>query len=753
MRGGVRAEIQTVKFVRTEVRERLQEDSMRSRIWLTAMAAILFVILPGCGTPANCPVCGTTTSGAYAVIDVIPVPEHNPTGEPGGPFNSFDISTIAPNVTGTGGPYLDYISDRIGLAMVVIDTSQDLAVNAIQGQNAVTDNGDNASLCATATVAGTSEMIIPATADVFGNFTRYGCRTDMTWQAGPMFHLYTGFGPSGNFGGFPGAQCCASRSNGVNPMSGPNGNTTTPDGKFLLVGNGSSTEEVFDLTTMTLGASPAAPTLLANIPTGVAGDWDGPQGISGCIASWQGEAGSAFDCGDDRADEQAEATVTAADGSTHQILAIINGDPGLPFVTFMDLTNVFAKTGTLQQQYCLPLVNNLAYGPYPPGYSPALNATTGTYGSYPYPSVSPGVFAYPLQGEGTGILGTGTGPNGEPYPSPSLDPTVGGSFNPPSCILGQIYYDGAGGPGSPLNTSSTGTPVSVDIVQGGFACPDPSSVHVFSGVSGSVDDAAAGYPGFGVLPTGGTYVIPCHHGPIINYSTGAFCSQTGTSSGCFGAVAPAGLGQMAFDPATGYVLLTNSNSSGTITSVGSLDVINLQIGVNTCTNYAGTITGQPCGPVVIGSIPIPDCMPGSIVQGPGENFLIGCADHDGEAFPPNEYIINLSGGFTPGTGYNVNCVGPMVNCVQVYNTGGVDEVWYNPGDNKYYLAARDLPAGAAMGVIDAGTNEWLVNFPTGTNAHSIAVDPSTNHAFVPFQAGTICTTQSANGCVGVVAEQ
>jgi len=29
----------------------------------------------------------------------------------------------------------------------------------------------------------------------------------------------------------------------------------------------------------------------------------------------------------------------------------------------------------------------------------------------------------------------------------------------------------------------------------------------------------------------------------------------------------------------------------------------------------------------------------------------------------------------------------------------------------------------------------------------------TNHAFVPLQAGGICTSQSSNGCVGVYAEQ
>jgi len=64
-----------------------------------------------------------------------------------------------------------------------------------------------------------------------------------------------------------------------------------------------------------------------------------------------------------------------------------------------------------------------------------------------------------------------------------------------------------------------------------------------------------------------------------------------------------------------------------------------------------------------------------------------------------------------------------------------------------------MPNGPVMGVIDAATNTWLVNVPTNTNSHSVAVDPSTNHAFVPMQAGGICTTQSSNGCVAVIAEQ
>jgi hypothetical protein len=718
---------------------------MRPRILLSILVTALFVMMSGCGTTPNCPVCGTTKNGAYAIINVIPVPEHNSTGEPGGPFNSFDISTLAPNPAASG-KYLDYVSDRIGIAMQVIDTSQDLAVFSIQGQNGVSDAGNGASPCPTILQPNYTGApptpnveVIPPTVDVFGNFVRYACRTDVSWEGGPTFHLNTGFGPSGNLGGFPGAQCCASRANGVNPMSGPDGNTTTADGKVLFVGNGSSNVIVFDISSMNLGSSPVTPpNILATIPTGVSADYDGPQGISGCIASWNGEAGSATDCGDDRADEMAY-------DDTHHVLAVINGDPGLPFITFIDMQYIVGATPPRTSPtdptgqgdlHCLPIDMNLAYGPYPVGYSPVT-------GTYPYPGVAGGPFGYPLQGTGTGIVGTGTGGNGQTLPSPALDPSVGGSFNPPRCIIGQIYYDGVGGAGAGVGLTST---IPVDTLGATIPCPDPSNPHVFSGVSGSAADAAAtvGYPGFGTTPSGTAYTIPCHHGPIISYNTGAFCSQTPpfSDSSCAGAIAPAGLGGMTYDPNSGLWLLTNENSVAT-TQIGSLDAIDLQLG-----------TGN--GPVVVNSFPMYDCMPTGISQGPGDNFLVGCADHDGQTFPANEYII------TSTTSGSIACVPPNTgipnapqntNCLEITQVGGVDETWYNPGDNKYYLAARDFLPSAVMGVIDAKTNQWLYNMPTGSNAHSISVDPSTNHAFVPLQAGTVCSTLASAGCVGVAAEQ
>ena len=101
---------------------------MRSRILLTVLLSVLFVLASGCGNVKNCPVCGTTTADGYADLVNITVPEHNPTGEPGGPFNSFDISWI------NQATHRDYVSDRIGLAVVVVDTNQNICDQCDSGQ-------------------------------------------------------------------------------------------------------------------------------------------------------------------------------------------------------------------------------------------------------------------------------------------------------------------------------------------------------------------------------------------------------------------------------------------------------------------------------------------------------------------------------------------------------------------------------------------------------------------------------------------
>ncbi len=609
---------------------------MRLQLLLGVALVVLTSFLVGCGGVANCPTCGTLQGDGYGVIATILVPEHNPTGEPGGPFNSFDISVDDPV------HHRFYVSDRIGLAVVQVDTINNVALQCIEGPNGVCAAGNGASNC---------DPSIPPTISSLGNFTRYGCRN-------PPFNI-PGFGANGHFGGFPGAQCCASRGNGLNPLSGPDGEAITADGNFLFIGNGSSAVVVFDL-------RQTPPTVVANIPTGQSPDYDGcvpstfggpcntpggfgptpfinPNGIGPCGASANGRAFSDPTCGDLRADEMSW-------DETDKILLVANGDPGLPFITLIDMSGVItgalSGTGTPQAQHCLPVNNANPYSP----------------------------------------------------------------TNFPTCILGQIYWDGAGGNNIGVTVDSAPAP-----------CPDPSlafsdGTPVPSGVSGT-----------GVGAAGAN--VPCHHGPILANNTGQYCpDQTGAANpaalACAGAISPAGIGGSTFIPATKKFLVTNANSTGNLT-VGSLDVVD---------------PFNPGGPAVVNSFPVFNCMPSGVVNGPGNEVLVTCADHDGETFPPNEYIID-------GTNGNI--------LATIDTVGGVDEAWYNgpPGDNRYYLAARDMPNGPVMGVIDAKSHLWLQNVTTGSNSHSIAVEPSNNHAFVPTQSGAICGTISGQGCINVYAQQ
>src|SRR5438270_7917580 len=286
---------------------------MQPRILLSIVVTAMFVILSGCGDVRNCPVCGTTKHDGYAVIDIMPVPEHNPTGEPGGPFNSFDIS-LTDSVN-----HRFFVSDRIGLDVAVFDTQQDVAVNFFSGANGVAGGGVTASSC----VTDSAGDVIPPLVTGTGNWTRFGCRT-------LNFHI-PGFGANNLFGGFPGAQCCAARANGVNPLSAPDGEVLSPDNNTLFVGNGSASVVAFDLTTTTFtpGASlPVGPTVIAEFPTGISPDYDGPNGIGSCVASANGRAFSDLSCGDLRADEM---SIGVVNGTT--LLLVANGDPGFPFIT------------------------------------------------------------------------------------------------------------------------------------------------------------------------------------------------------------------------------------------------------------------------------------------------------------------------------------------------------------------------------------------------------------------------------------
>ncbi|PWU20484.1 MAG: cytochrome C nitrite reductase [Candidatus Rokuibacteriota bacterium] len=125
-----------------------------------------------------------------------------------------------------------------------------------------------------------------------------------------------------------------------------------------------------------------------------------------------------------------------------------------------------------------------------------------------------------------------------------------------------------------------------------------------------------------------------------------------------------------------------------------------------------------------------DCGPAGLAIGPHEQLLIGCSD------PSRSLVMDPSGDivktFSSATGDAI---------------GGSDEVWFNPGDTHYYLAARNNPGGPVLGIIDADTNTLTKTVPTSPNSHSVAANAVNNHVFVPL-TGTRPTPCPA-GCIGV----
>ncbi len=80
--------------------------------------------------------------------------------------------------------------------------------------------------------------------------------------------------------------------------------------------------------------------------------------------------------------------------------------------------------------------------------------------------------------------------------------------------------------------------------------------------------------------------------------------------------------------------------------------------------------------------------------------------------------------------------------------GGADEVWYNPGDNAFFIARSGA---GKLGVQDAGGNDSSTpqadaDVTTTIGSHVVAADMLRNQIYVPVRANTVAGTCTTAGC-------
>lgn len=178
-----------------------------------------------------------------------------------------------------------------------------------------------------------------------------------------------------------------------------------------------------------------------------------------------------------------------------------------------------------------------------------------------------------------------------------------------------------------------------------------------------------------------------------------------------------------------------------------------QIGLNAADGAVARIS--PSAGVVDAVFPVKFCQPAGLSLGPKQDLLLGCSmvfDSAGNAWSAAD--ANTAAPISVIMDAKNGSIDKMVTGVS-----GSDEVWFNPGDGRYYLAARNQPGGPVLGVIDAESQTLVqvvptINvggkafvFPAGT-AHSLAVNPQNNQVFVPLAANNVFPA-CLNGCIGV----
>ena len=155
-----------------------------------------------------------------------------------------------------------------------------------------------------------------------------------------------------------------------------------------------------------------------------------------------------------------------------------------------------------------------------------------------------------------------------------------------------------------------------------------------------------------------------------------------------------------------------------------------------------TTTGTVAGPGVV--LRISRRAPFHIEQTITIPTSTGCTGPQGLAIGPR-HEIQLGCGGTASPIIDERSSGTATIIAPGAGEGGADEVWYNPGDNSYFIARSGA---GKLGVVDAGTSppQADADVTTTIGSHVVAADMKRNQIYVPVRANTVAGTCTTAGC-------
>src|SRR5262245_7880899 len=215
-----------------------------------------------------------------------------------------------------------------------------------------------------------------------------------------------------------------------------------------------------------------------------------------------------------------------------------------------------------------------------------------------------------------------------------------------------------------------------------------------------------------------------------------------------------GIEQCQWSPRTRkfYLAIPEVNGSGFNTEPGAVLEINpASMKVQKVFPIDFGFVAQKGTPGTIGFTPATaDCLgPQGLAIGPQREILLGCSNGG-----TNDQNVRVS--FGKGSVIINELNGDLVRNLDGLN--GNDEVWYNPGDNHYFLAGSNhiLPttpptAAPILGVVDQKPDDGAedASVTTAAGSHSVAADPVKNQVYVPGNKAATTLCGSSNGCIAV----